>query len=812
VIEERLAEAGPDPTERERALLDITVLDPACGSAAFLIAAVDRLATALADVRREGGLGAGDEQSARRDVLQHCIYAVDKDETAAELAKVALWIHCAVKDRPLTFLDHRIQHGDSLVGWPLLGRMPRTVPDGAFDATSKDDEQGKAARKAWKERNQEVRDPRFGEEPPPAPDPHLEPPPLVAAPEESPSDVHAKAAAWHDWRQSVDVRRLESAADLWTAAFLWRPDAGAAPTSVEYWAAIDGQTVSQREEAGRVASEIPFFHWSLRFPDIRERGGFDCVIGNPPWKQYKPDEREWFASRAPEIAALSSGDRKKAIDALAEKNPALDNAWRRHQAAIDRLAEFARHGGRYTPSGAEANTYLLFAELVADIVRSGGRAGILLKSQLALDKSAQGIFQPLLAEGRVAELHDIVNGGPTGTNVVFPSVDAKERFSVVGFTGRRTDADGFDATVMNWNVEEAATRIPRRFTRQTLATLNPRTKSLTSFRRNEELEVALDIHRRLRTLDFDEGGENPWGIAWVTLFHSSGANRKGLFHKREDLEADGWTLGRDKVFRRDGDVALPLYEGQLVNRWDHRAKTYEGYTGDNKYKPAPGIPETSDAQKANPDFEVEPRYWMHKPIVEERLTARVGDRVMLGFGNTGRAWREQRSAAGALLPRAPATHGLPLLAVAQSHALEFAAVFNSTVFDFRARGGMPGPNLGLAWMLSQIAAPEPGLDPRVAENSARLSLTSRSIAKLFDREPYHWLPDERYRLDVEIDALIALAYGLDREAYEIVLDSFEVMARMQTAGHGYYKLKEDCLAAFERLGAEAAQEVEVGPA
>ena len=128
VIAERLDAAGDDPKAREAALLEITVIDPACGSAAFLITAVDRLALALAEVRRQGRPDDRDLRQARRDVLQHCIYAVDKDETAVELAKVALWIHCAVEDRPLTFLDHRIQHGDSLVGWPLLGPLPARDP------------------------------------------------------------------------------------------------------------------------------------------------------------------------------------------------------------------------------------------------------------------------------------------------------------------------------------------------------------------------------------------------------------------------------------------------------------------------------------------------------------------------------------------------------------------------------------------------------------------------------------------------------------------------------------------------------------
>ena len=796
LIDERLAVAGPGLREQEQALLDIKVLDPACGSAAFLMAAVDRLAGRLAEVRREAASPHSDEANARRDVLQHCIYAVDKDETAVELAKVALWIHCAVEDHPLTFLDHRIQHGDSLVGWPLLGPLPRAIPDEAFEPTTKDSPEERRERRSWRDLNR-ARQLGLGAHPPPPPDVHLSLPDL-AAPEDSPGDVHRKADAYWEWRESPDVQRLERAANLWTAAFLWSHDAGFAPTSHEYWHSLVGDEVAQQEYANPLAADVPFFHWALRFPEIRVRGGFDCVIGNPPWEQFESREKEWFASRAPEVAALPGALRKAAIDALAQSNARLHAAWRRYLATNERMGEWARRCGRFTDTGGKPNTYLLFAEHNADVLRSNGRAGVLLKSQFALDRSASAVFCRLIEAGRLEELHDVVNGGPTGTNLVFPNVDAKERFSVVTFVGAATGDDGFDATVMNWNLEELATRMPRRFTMETLRTLNPKTRTLTSFRRNEELEVALEIHRRFSTLDFEDGGENPWDLEYCTLYNA--ATDSGLFCRREALERDGWTLGRDKIFRRGGRVALPLYEGQLVNRYDHRAKTYEGFEG-NKYGRAPGIPATTNEQKADPAFEIEPRYWMDAVVVRARLSARVGERVILGFGNSGRPFREQRSAAGALMPQVPATHGLPILVIPISAALEFAGLFNSTSFDFLLRGRVPSQNVAQKWILDQIAVPAPGLDPRIACNAARLSLTSQSVAEMFDAVAHQWDAAERYQLDVETDALVAHAYGLDRESYAIVLDSFEVMARMQVNEHGYYKLKDDCLVAFDSAAA-----------
>jgi hypothetical protein len=779
LIQERLEVAGDDHQEREAALLDIKVCDPACGSAAFLVGAVDRLALAVSEARRQGAPSEEDLRLARRDVLQHCIYGVDKDPMAVELAKVALWIHCAVENLPLTFLDHRIQHGDALVGWGFQ-KLPDEIPSGAYD------------KPAWKALNS----PQLvvGEEHPPVPDPHLALPPLEDQPEASPTDIEAKAAAYRAYLNSPGVRRWSEIADLWTAAFFWDEAGGLPPTTRDYWSALAGNRPRHTEHAVALGRFFPFFHWALRLPEIRERGGFDCVVGNPPWEQIKPSELEWFAARDATIAGLKGAERKHAIAELKHTNPALAASWEAHTRVIRRQAEFVRRCGRFTPSGGEANTYLLFTELAADHLRADGRAGILVKSALAIDKSGQPVFQRLLKGRRLSELHDVVNGGPTGTNMIFPAVDGKHRFSLVAL-GPAGRSDAFRATVMNWNLEEVTTRTPQLFTDDVLRTLNPRTCSLTSFRTAEELAVALDIHQRLPILDFEKGGDNPWGLSYHTLFHSTGDSE--YFLKRETLEAEGWGLGDDKIFRRGNDIALPLYEGQMANRYDHRARTYEGYSGEKKYQRSPGIPIVTDEEKANPSFEVEPRYWIFKATVDKRFAETIGERITIGFRDVVHHWRTQRATMGAILPRYPATHTLPILAAPRERVCAFLAIFNSTVFDFLVRGHMPGAHVALTWMLSQIAVPLPDEVAGLAHKAERLSRTSRSVARLFDAEPETWDAAARYQLEIEIDAAVATAYGLDRSQYEVVFDALEVMGREEERKYGYHKFKTDCLAVFD---------------
>ena len=193
----------------------------------------------------------------------------------------------------------------------------------------------------------------------------------------------------------------------------------------------------------------------------------------------------------------------------------------------------------------------------------------------------------------------------------------------------------------------------------------------------------------------------------------------------------GLQLAPDRSMRHvDGRVAVPLFEGQMLNRFDHRAKTYEGYVGTKKYGRKPNLPKVSDAQHADPTFEVEPRYWMLEHIASKRLAQTIGDRALVAYRDvSGATWTNQRSMKAALLFPTPATDVTPILAIPRERALALLALVNSTVFDFLARVHAPGAHLK-SWVLSQCAAPPPDvLDPRCSELAGRLSVTSAKLAE-----------------------------------------------------------------------------------
>ena len=263
--------------------------------------------------------------------------------------------------------------------------------------------------------------------------------------------------------------------------------------------------------------------------------------------------------------------------------------------------------------------------------------------------------------------------------------------------------------MLNFGVSEAATKPLRPWPSDELRSVAPRTHTLLSTNNPAEIALALELHGRFGTLDFaEQDGGNPWGLRYATLFHSSGAKEKGLLLRGHALEADGFTLGRDKRYRRfDGRVAVPVYEGQMANRWDHRARTFEGFTGKDRYGRKPHIPWVTDAQHADPDFEVEPRYWMYEKVAQKRMHEVVPEgHSVMAMRDIGAVWTNRRSLRVAVMEPLPATHTLPVLVAPAGKVLAIATLLNSMTLDFLVRLHMPGGHV-TPWVLSQCAVPPP---------------------------------------------------------------------------------------------------------
>ena len=287
VLEERL-HAASTRQQKERVILSTKVCDMACGSGHFLLAAARRLGKELARIRTGEDEPAPERvREAIREVMSHCIYGVDKNPLAVELCRVALWLESHTEGKPLTFLDHRIRCGDSLVGVFDLAVLEHGIPDEAFKPVSGDDKEvaREAKRLNTEERAQGLFHATFAAELRQIANQLAA---LDNLPEDTIEQIHAKAETCHRIERSSEYARMKFACDLWTAAF-FQPFSTASgtplTTEVLRTALVNGSTPDARS-AGLVrqaAFQGSFFHWPLAFPEVFIAGGFDIVLGNPPF-------------------------------------------------------------------------------------------------------------------------------------------------------------------------------------------------------------------------------------------------------------------------------------------------------------------------------------------------------------------------------------------------------------------------------------------------------------------------------------------------------------------------------------------------
>jgi very-short-patch-repair endonuclease len=569
VLEERVRPCRTT-REKEAALLALNVLDPACGSGHFLLAAARRLGKELARIRTGEDEPAPERvREAIRDVVAHCIYGVDRNPLAVELARVALWLESHAEGKPLTFLDHRIKCGDSLVGVLDLEALREGLPDDAFAPVVGDDRKLAANLKRRNRTEREGQLTLFD-----APIDHDLSPlaetvrRIETIRDDTPDQVHRKRATYEAWRTDPHLRRLSNACDLWTAAFFQvlaphpRPTAPDAPlspaqnpemiiTTDAIRRAFAGQPIAAHllGEAQALAAEHRFFHWPLEFPEVfafhpqphqggTASGGFDVVLGNPPWERIKLQEEEFFAVRDPQIArAANAAARKRLIAALPQTNPALWEAYQRALHAAESASRFLRGSGQYPLTGrGDINTYSVFAERVRSLLNVRGRAGIIVPTGIATDATNQFFFADLVEKGQLLSLFDFDN-----REKLFPSVISLMKFCLLTICGTGDPKRQIHFAFFCHRPEDI--RNPLKLlplAPHDLAVINPNTRTLPVFRTRQDADLTRAVYRRVPVLVNEHTGENPWGVRFLAMFHMS--NDSHLFRTRAELEQQGYRL------------------------------------------------------------------------------------------------------------------------------------------------------------------------------------------------------------------------------------------------------------------------------
>ncbi len=815
------------------AILALKVCDPACGSGHFLVAAARRIAKRLASVRSgDDEPSPRDVQRALRDVVGRCVFGVDVNPMAVELCKVSLWMEAIEPGRPLSFLDSHIQCGNALLGTtPAL--MARGIPDDAFKPIEGDD---KEVAKRLKKRNRDERKTKQERLPFMRPEDKQIFDEFVACdmgPDFDLASVREQETCWVNLNRSRAFRDAKFMADAWCAAFVWPKQAGEkeeAAVTQNLWRRMQRDAMAAPRTTRRIVQELSrqfaFFHWHLAFPavfgEVKPKfgkgettgwtGGFDVVLGNPPWERIKLQEKEFFASRAPKIAgARTAAARKREIARLERDEPLLWVSWSSAVRSAEGSIRIVRDSGRFPLCGrGDINTYSIFAELDRTLIRSSGRSGCIVPTGIATDATTQYYFADLIDRRTLVCLFGFENEGK-----LFKGVDHRVNFCIIVVNGQPHEGHPeFSAFVRHPDLLRDPDR-RYRLTATEIGLINPNTRTCPVFRTRRDAELTKAVHRRASVLWREDGEDgNPWDVSFRSMFHMSGDS--GLFRAEEDLPAPDWTR-QGNAFRSGQRLMLPLYEAKMIYHYNHRFGDF-GLVEPGKRAhilPSPDLDLLRD-----PTYVPSPRYWVAAEEVDARVDARWPHEWFIGWRDVTDPRSSVRTVVSSIVPRTAVSGKLPLLLSTSRDPWLLAANLASFVLDYFGRQKIGGVSLSMFVMrqlpllppseFSRECAWAPGssvvqwLRPRVLE----LTYTCWDLAP-FARDlgyygpPFKWDVERRFELRCELDAAFFQLYGLGRNDVDFVMESFPIVRRKDEKRQGSFRTKERILEIHDEMHAAA---------
>ena len=845
-----------DPAE---AALDLKVLDPAMGSGHFLVTAVDYLSDAILELVeyaptvapwlesaytsplvqrvaaiRENILARAhaanwvidepqltDQAIIRRMVLKRSIYGVDKNPLTVELAKVSLWLHSFTVGAPLSFLDHHLRCGDSLIGLRVHDATQELSRLGGFTSASAIQAAENAT--GGMQQIEEMSDAD------------------IAQVEESATlfrEVEKTTAALRGLLNTLcGVNWLAAGMKKRQRAEFEAPLVGAIATQAEgafslltngpdsvdaadpirqhtYWPAFTEMWHATKE----VADRENFLHWEAAFPGVWHRwqddepaGGFDAVIGNPPWDRIKLQEVEWFATRSPELAlASTAAARRRGIKQLRDQGDPLATQYDAAKLRADRLGQLIRASGHYPfLGGGDINLYSLFVERAMRLVKPDGIVGLLTPSGICADKTAAPFFKAVSTSGRVGGLFDFEN-----KKIFFKDIHASFKFCALIFGGEERR---FDETEYAFFLHDTATvHDPERcfpLVSADFDRVNPNTGTAPVFRTPRDADITRRIYEQHPVLVDRSGDEEyrVWPVQYLRKFDMS--NDSHLFRTAAQLDTDGfYPVQGGNHWKRGDTLYLPLYEGKMVQAFDHRAASV-AINPENLHRP--GQPEaTTDIQHADPEWLPTFRYFLN---ITEMPNELLGN-YMLTYKRIS-APTNVRTMIAAFGPQAAyEVNANNILFNEETDSVSYCSLLsnlNCIPFDYVVRQKMQGTTLNW-YIVEQLPVITPSDYDRVfgtttardlvRDHVLRLTYTAHDMAPFardlgYDGPPFIWNEEERRHLRARLDALYFHLYGLSRADAAYILDTFPIVRRHDKAAFGTYRTKEMILAYYNALDA-----------
>ncbi len=725
----------------------LSLLDPACGSGAFLVAAMKTLVNIygaitgrieylgdksltvwLADTRK-------DHRSLnyhiKRKIITENLYGVDIMEEGADIARLRLFLALvsSVKTvdelEPLPNIDFNILAGNSLIGLLHVNENDfngRLQLYGSYSEVVAEKNRlvanyrGLAEQKGFRNDLQILRD-----------------------------DIQQKIA---EAGETLDELLLDEFLTL----------------KIQFeqatWDVVMGKEGKAKKRSPNLFDirDLQPFHWGYQFDEILKHGGFDAIITNPPWEIFKPQAKEFLTDYAVGITKNKMTIKEfeeKQTEALSDDN--VRQEWEAFLSRFPHVSAYYRSAKQYEnqisvvngkKAGTDINLYKLFTEQCYNLLRTGGQCGIVLPSGLYTDLGTKQLRELLFDSTHITGLFCFEN-----RKLIFEGVDSRFKFIVLTF-GKTGRTEAFPAAFMRHDVAELR-EFPNRgaldISVEMVRRLSPDSFSIIEFKSDMDVCIA---EKMLSFPLLGEKIEGTWNLVLATEFHMTNDSR---------------------LFRTTSGInRLPLYEGKMIHQFTH---TWG-----------------------------EPKYWIDEREARKALGGRTGDNgQFLNYQRYRTAHREiarsvdERSMICSILPRNVfANHKLHVSRDLLSGNIlcYICAMFNSFVYDFSLRmRGIGSITMSVTYQMTM---------PRLTEKDAAFAPIVERAAKLICTTPefddlarevglkshVYGATDmfERAQLRAELDGLIAHLYGLTEAEFVHILSTFPIVAEpVKVAAQNAYR-------------------------
>src|SRR5579883_854383 len=869
--------------KRPEEILQLAVCDPAMGSGHFLVGACRRLAehllvaykaryaeeAAQAEARGqehllhelllESGIHAelaavwGNEPAeltvCRRLVAFHCLYGVDKNPLAVELARVSLWLATAASDHPLTFLNHRLVSGDSLLGITVDDLLRPFLPRGG--KRKKADEKpltgdrdvlagygGVASEELHRRLRQSF---RFLRE-------------IEKLETEQPGDFEDQQQAYLTMQQELEDF-IDAHALRVGRAFLDEGDPEAHPDVANQWMKeiqdlhrVTEETRNRAAAAVKQGNDVRAFCWELAFPERffepdpesdgvrrRERPGFDAMLGNPPWEKIKPAKKEFFAQYDPAIRDYQGQSLNQRIAEISRQNPEAPARWQEYEAQNKRSAALLLKGGIYDwqivevngkKTGGDPDLFKLFLERFHQLVRPGGRVGVLMPAGLYALEGATGLRRLLLSQAKVEAIYSFENAFER----FFPNVDSRMKFLALVFTKEPAAHQSFPAAFMLRNEKFLA--LPKaerearsvRITSDYIRLTSPGYLSLVEVHDDRERQFVERIYRAVPPLGKKLDGPGEWNVSFTREFDMT--KDAWRFRTRQWLEAYGCE-------KRGSSYVAPQGEWYQVRQEFVPGVRYIVPEG-NKYRITSEEPPEGERRRGAREREVEVLLGFlladraedenelpvipgatYVPLYEGRMVHQFDHAAKAYVSGEGRGakWRDldfrekeliphsyvdgtnitvgaragfcdvtgqtnERSLLAALIPAGyPAGNKVPTIRTTDDCQQVWLSVANSFLVDFLIRQKI-STTINFFY-LEGLPLQRPKRDSDTFQRHRDLAARLVSITTEIQLAEPALDPRERARLRAEIDAIVAGLYCLSPAEFAYILTTFPLLDRDQ---------------------------------